>query len=302
MSGSSSRSWASSFVLLQLTLAACGSSSISAPPARTSDPTPSKAAATSGGSSEGSSPSLGQEGHVAPGSSYTVSDIAIVPAKTSDVPKPSPKPWIETPGFEQVLGKDWVPGYKVMLKVPNQPQGSYVQLVLDGRPVEPVTTFRGGIKLTDLAGPEGLSEGEHVLVAFVCLSNRQSVKAPGGISVHRFWIGKKTDGAYQSTAPMLVLGGPFGKYSGSAADEILIDYYLLNAMVGDKDHAIRMTLKGPGLPEEGTERVTREWRPWNIVSPHNGEYTLKVQLLDQSGNTPPAGEIVRNFTVEGRSD
>jgi hypothetical protein len=239
---------------------------------------------------------------VAPGSSYTVSDVAIVPAKISDVPKPSPKPWIETPGFEQVLGKDWVPGYKVLLKVPNQPSGSYVQLVLDGRPIDTVTNFRGGIKLTDLAGPEGLSEGEHVLVAYVCLSNRQSVKAPGGISVHRFWIGKKTDGAYQSTAPMLVLGGPYGKYSGSTADEILIDYYLLNAAVGDKDHSVRMTLKGPGLPEEGTERFTREWRPWNIVSPHNGEYTLKIELLDPSGNTPPGGEIVRTFKVEGRSD
>src|SRR5438270_709170 len=120
----------------------------------------------------------------------------------------------------------------------------------------------GGSSVT--APPSRISDGEHVLVAYVCLSNRQSVKVPGGISVHRFWIGKKTDGAYQSTAPMLVLGGPYGKYSGGSADEILIDYYLLNAAVGDKDHAVRMTLKGPGLPEEGTERFTREWRPWNI--------------------------------------
>jgi len=213
-----------------------------------------------------------------------------------------PKPWIETPGFEQVLGKDWVPGYKVMLKVPNQPAGSYVQLVLDGRPVDPVTSFRGGLKLTDLAGPDGIVEGEHVLAAFVCLSNRQSVKAPGGISVHRFWVGKKTEGTYQSSAPMIVLGSPYGHYSGSAADEILVDYYLLNAVTGEKDQAVRMTLTGPGLPEEGTERFTREWRPWNIVSPHNGEYTLKVELLDSNGNTPPGGPIVRKFTVDGRSD
>ncbi len=295
---SSSRVWASSVACLPLFLAACGGSSVPLPPARTSEGAPSASAAP--GSSETSPTFAGQGDRAAP--SYTVSDVAIVPAKISDVPKPSPKPWIETPGFEQVLGKDWVPGYKVLLKVPNQPPGSYVQLVLDGKPVEPLTSFRGGIKLTDLAGPEGLSEGEHVLVAFVCLSNRQSVKAPGGISVHRFWIGKKTDGAYQSTAPMLVLGGPYGKYSGGSADEILIDYYLLNAAVGDKDHAVRMTLKGPGLPEEGTERFTREWRPWNIVSPHNGEYTLKIELLDQSGNTPPGGAIVRTFTVDGRSD
>jgi hypothetical protein len=238
----------------------------------------------------------------APGSNYVVSDVAIVPAKTSDLPKQLPKPWIETPGFEQVLGTDWIAGYKVMLKVPNQPPGSYVQLVLDGRPVEPVTSFRGGIKLTDLAGPDGITEGEHVLSAHVCLPNRQSVKVPGGISVHRFWVGKKTPGTYQSSAPMIVLGRPYGHYSGGDADEILIDYYLLNAALGEKNHSVRMTLKGPGLPEEGTERFTREWRPWIIVSPHNGEYTLKVELLDPSGNSPPGGTIVRTFTVDGRSD
>ncbi len=218
------------------------------------------------------------------------------------MPKPSPKPWIETPGFEQVLGKDWVAGYKVMLKVPNQPAGSYVQLVLDGRPFDPVTNYRGGLKLTDVAGPDGITEGEHVLAAFVCLSNRQSVKAPGGISVHRFWVGKKTEGTYQGSAPMIVLGSPYGHYSGDAADEILIDYYLLNAIVGEKDQGVRMTLTGPGLPPEGTERFTREWRPWNIVSPHNGEYTLKVELLDANGKTPAEGPIVRKFTVDGRSD
>jgi hypothetical protein len=287
----------SSALLASFVIAACGGSSLSAPAARTSEAVGTQAPTTSESAAEGAG-----DGQARPSTSFTVSDIAIVPARTTDLPKPSPKPWIETPGFEQVLGKDWVAGYKVMLKVPNQPSGSYVQLVLDGRPFDPVTSYRGGVKLLDIAGPDGLSEGEHVLSAHVCLSNRQSVKAPGGISVHRFWVGKKTPGTYQSSAPMLVLGGPYGSYSGNAADEILIDYYLLNAVVGEKDHAIRMTLKGPGLPEEGTERFTREWRPWNIVSPHNGEYKLKIELLDSSGNTPPGGLIERTFTVDGRSD
>ncbi len=287
----------SSALSLSFALAACGGASVSGPAPVSSQP------ATNGASdpSSESGPTSASQG-TQPSSSYTVSDIAIVPAKTSDLPRLAPKPWIETPGFEQVLGKDWVPGYKVMLKVPNQPPGSYVQFVMDGRPSEPVKTYRGGIKLTDLAGPDGLEEGEHVLSAHVCLPNRQSVKVPGGISVHRFWIGKKSQGKYESTKPMIVLGGPFGHYSGGEADEILIDYYLLNAELGEKGHSVRMTLKGPGLPEEGTERFTREWRPWNIVSPHNGEYSLKVELLDPDGNSPPGGTIVRSFSVDGRSD
>jgi hypothetical protein len=300
---SSLRVWVSSAIGLPLAVAACAASTASAPGARTSETSSQSSPSDSAKATLANAPtSAGEEGQPRPSSSYTVSDIAIVPVKTSDPPKPLPKPWIETPGFEQVLGRDWVPGYKVLFKVPNQPAGSYVQFVLDGRPVDPATTSRGGISLTSLAGPDGLSDGEHVLSAHVCTSNGQSVKAPGGISVHRFWIGKKTPGAYQSSAPMLVLGAPFGHYSGSAADEILIDYYVLNAALGEKGHSIRMTLKGPGLAEEGTERFTREWRPWIIVSPHNGEYTLKVELLDPSGNSPPGGTIVRTFKVDGRSD
>ena len=273
---------------------------MSGPAPRTSEPSGAQPATSSEGAAPADTAPKAEEAR--PSTSWTVSDVAIVPAKIADVPKPSPKPWIETPGFEQVLGRDWVPGYKVMLKVPYQPSGSYVQLVMDGRPIEPVKSFQGGIKLTDLAGPDGLADGEHVLSAHVCLSNRQSVKVPGGISVHRFWIGKKTPGSYQSSAPMLVLGGPYGHYSGEAADEILIDYYLLNAKVGEKDYAIRMTLKGPGLSEDGTDRLTREWRPWIIVSPHNGTYNLKVELLGPDGKIPPGGMIERTFTVDGRSD
>src|SRR5258708_38689333 len=159
VSSSHARVW--STVVLSFVVASCGASSVWARAARSAEP----AASLSGSTDPAEHGSSGPPAGTAPSSSYTVSDVAIVPARTSDVPKPSPKPWIETPGFEQVLGKDWVPGYKVLLKVPNQPPGSYVQLVLDGKPVEPVTSFRGGIKLTDPAVPAGLSQADAVPVA-----------------------------------------------------------------------------------------------------------------------------------------
>src|SRR5579859_3863251 len=195
---------------LALVLSACGASSVSGTAPRTSESSGSQSATSKEETAAADAPKAEE---ARPSTSFSVSDVAIVPAKIADMPKAQPKPWIETPGFEQVLGRSWVPGYKVMLKVPNQPTGSYVQFVLDGRPVEPVKSFQGGVKLTDLAGPDGLADGEHVLSAHVCLPNRQSVKTPGGISVHRFWIGQKTPGTYQSSAPMIVLGGPYGHYS-----------------------------------------------------------------------------------------
>ncbi|HKQ70206.1 MAG TPA: hypothetical protein VJT73_12745 [Polyangiaceae bacterium] len=282
--------------LVSVGVASCGGQSLSSPAAPSAAAEPVAAAPRTEPQGESAAPKA------PPASSYTVSDVAIVPARTSDAPRKMPKPWIETPGFEQVLGKDWVAAYKVILKVPGweaAPSGSFIQFVLDGRPATPKPSFQGGIKLTDLAGDD-LGEGEHVLAAYVCRPNHESIKGADGISVHRFWIGKKTPGEYKSTAPMLVLGAPFGSYAGQQADEILIDWYVLNAVVGEHDSAVRMTLTGPGLPAEGTERFTREWRPYTLVSPHNGDYSLKVELLDKEGQVSSGGSITRTFSVSGR--
>jgi hypothetical protein len=219
------------------------------------------------------------------------------------MPKAMPKPWIESPGFEQYLPREYIPSYRVAMKVGNwdsQPSGSYVQFVLDGRPVHPVTEFKGGVKLTDIGGPDGLGDGEHVLAAYVSRANHESIKGDKGISVHRFWVGKKTPGVYRGTAPMLVVAGPEGAYKGTAAEDILVDWYLLNAALGEKDCSVHMTLKGPGLPEEGIERYTKEWRPWTIISAHEGEYTLKMELLDKNGVVAegPWNSVTRTFTVK----
>ena len=281
-------------------LGACGGQSGAVPAAPTSEArvSPPVAASSSAAAAASAAPSSTQATPT-----WTMPDVNFVPARISETPKKIPRPWIETPGFDQLVARDWVPAYKIMMKVPNweqAPPGSYLQFVLDGRPLPAVTDFRGGIKLLDLVGPEGIADGEHVLAAYACRPNHESLKGPDGISAHRFWIGKKAPDTYKGTAPMLVLGRPHGEYSGNAAYDILIDWYVLNAVVADKQYQIRLTLKGPGLPEEGVERYTKEWRPWSIVSAQTGEYTLKAELLDKNGNVAPGTwtTVTRTFTVK----
>src|SRR3954453_17195538 len=155
-----------SFVL-SLDVGGCGGQSLSAAAAPTSEPAGAQAPTSAAGGAPPPAAENKPNGEVPGSSAYTVSDIAIVPAHPTDLPNPVPKPWIETPGFEQVLGKDWVPAYKVLLKLTNwnqPPAGSYVQFLFDVRPLAPMT-YRGGINPPDLAAPDGLAEGEHVLAA-----------------------------------------------------------------------------------------------------------------------------------------
>jgi hypothetical protein len=286
-------------------LGACSGQSV--PNAATPTPEHTKAPAAAASATQAPGESADQEAPAAaqqPTPSFTLLDVNFVPAKVSDSPKKTPRPWIETPGFDQFVAREWIPGYKVIVKVPNweqAPPGSYLQFLFDGRPLEPITDFKNGLKLLDLVGGEdALGDGEHILAAYVARPNHESIKGPSGVSVHRFWVGKRAPDTYNSREPMLILGSPFGVYKGDAAFDILIDWYVLNTVLEKKDASLHLVLKGPGLPEEGAERYITEWRPWTIVSAKHGEYTLQADLLDKNGH-PAKGtwtSVTRKFVVD----
>lgn len=271
-------------------------------PESTKAPSASARAASSANASGGEAETQAKDQPSAP--SFTLLDVNFVPAKVSDTPKKTPRPWIETPGFDQFVAREWVAGYKVMMKVPNwdqAPAGSYLQFVFDGRALDPITDFKNGVKLLDLVGgEEALADGEHVLAAYVSRPNHEAIKGPAGVSVHRFWIGKHAPDTYNARDPMLILGSPAGVYKGEAAYDILIDWYVLNAILEKKESSLHLVLKGPGLPEEGAERYVTEWRPWTIVSAKPGEYTLQADLIDKDGH-PAKGtwtSVTRKFVVD----
>lgn len=227
----------------------------------------------------------------------------MVPTRVSPEQKPMPTVALEGPGIDQFLPATFVnKDYKIKSKIGNWdklPAGSYLQLVLDNVPGAPVTDPKSPAKLLDLAPGGDVAPGEHVIAAFMCRPNHESIKGPGGVAVNRFWVGKVNTKDYKSNAPMLILNRPHGAYKGAAADDILVDWYVLNTVLGEKDNYVHVTLKGPGIKEELTRNIN-EWRPYSIVSPHNGEYTITAELMDKNGNPIAGGwnSTTRKFTVE----
>lgn len=234
------------------------------------------------------------------------SNIDLMEGKNSPAPKRLPHLQLEAPGLEQVISKQHAESFKVQLKVSNWedlPQGAYVQLVFDNVPFRPVTDPKEKVQLKDLTKDRKAPvEGEHILAAYVALPNHEVVKGDKAVVVRSFWIGKKSQSTWNwSSDPLLVLARPHGTYEGEAAKQIVVDFFVVNAELGDKQYSVRVKLKGPGIKDEGLQRFFTDWKPLLVWSPTDGTYTIEAELLDAKGEVAavPWNPTTRAFTVRG---
>jgi hypothetical protein len=231
------------------------------------------------------------------------SRVDLLEGKVSEPPQKLPVVRLEAPGADSVVAAHYAQDYRVRFNVSNfekMPEGSFVQLVLDGVPFRPVRDLKAAIKLRDLveAGRD-IAEGEHVLAVYVARPNREAIRAEKGIGVSRFWVGKRTTDSWKPGEPLLVVGSPSGGYEGEAGQEIVLDYYVINAVLGTKEHSIRTVLQGPGIAAEGISRLMTEWKPVLVWSAPAGSYTIEAALLDPQGKpvNNPWNPVKRPFTV-----
>lgn len=230
-------------------------------------------------------------------------DVDFVEDRANQNPEVMPRVSIDIPGFDQVIPASLVAATKVRFKVTNfdkMPEGSYLQFVLDNQPYKPMTDLKEKLDLPMLAPGGNLPDGEHLIAAFVCRKNGESIKGPNSIAVRRFWSGKRTAGTWvPNKQALVVLGHPYGSYKLDGTNDPRVDWYLLNAQLGQKDYSIRAVLKGPGIKDEGIQRIITEWRTHVILSAHEGEYTLQFDLIDGNGDVAPGpgNSSTRTFTV-----
>ncbi|HXH69178.1 MAG TPA: hypothetical protein VNI60_02405 [Pyrinomonadaceae bacterium] len=213
-------------------------------------------------------------------------------------------------------------GYKPM-KDTTTGMGNHIHVILDNQPYEAFYNLESEFELRNV------SDGEHTLRVFPSRPWHESYKNSGAFQMIRFTVrngggdtskptttnanqtmsnvnasaapeGKdvqnSTAGAIDKTKPLLTYSRPKGEYKGADAENIMIDFWLMNAkLVGDGgEYHVRYSVDG------GEAKMIDKWQPIWLSGFGEGKHAVKLELVGKDGNLVDNGgynSTVREITV-----
>jgi hypothetical protein len=236
-------------------------------------------------------------------------EVELVAGTPAAPPEKAPTLAIKAPTANQVIPADKAGDFEVKLDLKGwdvPAGGNHVHVILDGRPYKRIDDAKAPIKLKDLDPSYTIGEGQHVVVAFPSRPTHESVKPIGKAvpaAAQIFWVGKKGTATWKPTDPTFVYSRPKGANDGPPpAEGLLVDFYLLNAELGDGKFTVEATLTGPGVESGKTVKI-KEWAPWRIKNVRDGKYNLKMKLLDKDGKPVPGAwnDVSHDFSVNTKA-
>ncbi len=213
-------------------------------------------------------------------------------------------------------------GYKPM-KDMTTGMGNHIHVILDNQPYEAYYNLDQEFELGNV------SDGEHTLRFFPSRPWHESYKNEGAFKMVKFSVknggadttkpatsnanqplsnanaaatpeGKdmkeSTAGAVDAAKPLLTYSRPKGDYNNADAENIMIDFWLLNAKLqGDGgEYRVKYSVDG------GEAKFLEKWQPIWLIGWANGKHTVKLELVDKAGNLVDNGgynSTTRDFNV-----
>jgi hypothetical protein len=167
----------------------------------------------------------------------------------------------------------------------NSAEGQHIHLILDNHPYS--AHYQPSFE-------HPLEPGHYVALAFLSRSYHESVKNPNAYVLTHFSVGgaeHPTD--LDPSAPHLFYSRPKGTYSGADTARLLLDFYLVNVELAADGNKVRATINGD-------EHVLSNWQPYVIEGLPMGEATIRLELIDATGNPIPGpfNDVTRTVTLE----
>jgi hypothetical protein len=211
---------------------------------------------------------------------------------------------------------------------PETKMGNHVHVILDNQPYEAYYDLSHDFELRNV------SDGEHTLRVFPSRPWHESYKNQGAFQIVRFTVrngggdparptttsngntlanptnssptpgttpeGKamapSNAGSVDPKRPLLTYSRPKGDYKGDDANAIMIDFWLANAkLAGDGgEYRVRYSV------DNGSPKFIDKWEPIWLTGWTTGTHSIKLELVDASGNVVDNGgynSTTREITV-----
>lgn len=167
--------------------------------------------------------------------------------------------------------------------IANSAKGQHIHFIVDNDPYS--AHYEPEFK-------KKLSQGRHVVLAFLSRSYHESVK--NDYVLQEFVVGEGEDtAAFDMDGEHLFYSRPKGTYSGQETEKLMLDFFLHNTSLSKNGNKVRATINGE-------EYILTEWKPYYIEGLEKGTATIKLELLDSDDNviSGPYNTVTREVTLK----
>jgi hypothetical protein len=196
-------------------------------------------------------------------------------------------------------------GYKPMKDMATQ-MGNHIHVILDNQPYEAYYNLDQEFELRNVA------DGEHTLRVFPSRPWHESYKTEGAFQMVKFTVKKggadtskpattnsgntmsnantaptpegkdmqeSKAGAVDAAKPLLTYSRPKGEYKGADAEAVMIDFWLMNAVLKGDGGTFRVRYSIDG----GEAKFIDKWQPIWLKGWTEGKHKVKLELVDANG-------------------
>ena len=171
----------------------------------------------------------------------------------------------------------------------NSDKGQHIHFILDNKPY--VALYEPKHETTVAKNTE------HYLMAFLSRSYHMSLKNEGAALVYHFKVDEngKLQKLEEPKTPMVFYSRPKGDYLGKDTENVLFDFYVWNATLGN-DYKVKADISAGG---KDTSMMITEWQPYFLKNMPMGKSTIKLTMVDKDGNKVdgPETEVSREINL-----
>ncbi|QDA59964.1 hypothetical protein [Hymenobacter jejuensis] len=168
----------------------------------------------------------------------------------------------------------------------NSEKGQHIHNIVDNEPYTAHYT-------TEFT--KNIADGQHVVLSFLSRSYHESLKHRGAYDLRVINVGQAAPQPrnFDVKGQHLFYSRPKDTYSGNDTKRVMLDFYLVNTTLTPEGNKVRATING-------TEFVLEQWAPYMMEGLPTGQNTVKLELIDNSGNLIPGpfNSVTRTFTLQ----
>lgn len=173
----------------------------------------------------------------------------------------------------------------------NSDKGQHIHFIMDNKPYVALYEPKHEITLA--------KNSEHYLMCFLSRSYHESIKTKGAAFVFHFKIDEngKLVKLDEPKTPMLFYSRPKGDYLGKDTTNLLLDFYVWNASLGN-DFKVKANFKNE-TTGQSKEATIDTWQAMFIEHMGTGKASVSISLTDKDGKAieGPMTSATRNIQL-----